>query len=176
MANVLMKVIYQFAMSKRKYTDQQFIDAVKNNLSIAGVLKELGLAEAGGSYKLFHARVKKLNISTTHFTGQAHLKDKHHSWNYKIPTEQILIENSAYTASSTLRKRLIKEELLSDKCSICFITEWCGEKLSLHLDHINGNNTDNRIDNLRLLCPNCHSLTSTYCGKNKGKGGSARGI
>jgi len=64
---------------------------------------------------------------------------------------------------------LIKENILEYKCFICNINEWVNKTLILHLDHINGNNTDNRIENLRLLCPNCHSQTDTYCGKNIAK-------
>lgn len=156
-------------MRQRKYTDEQLINAVKNNLSIAGVLKELGLAEAGGSYKLFHGNVKRLNLDISHFTGQGHLKNKTHEWNTKIPLDEVLIKDSTYTTSSTLRKRLIKEGILIDQCNRCGITDWQEEKLSLHLDHIDGNNTNNELGNLRLLCPNCHSLTPTYCGKNKKK-------
>ena len=65
-----------------------------------------------------------------------------------------------------MKRRLIKEGILKDKCYECGISEWRGKKLSLHLDHINGDNTDNRLKNLRVLCPNCHSITETYCGKN----------
>ena len=154
---------------KRKYTDEQFIEAVKNNFSIREVLKTLGLAPAGGSYKLFHARVKKLNLDTSHFTGQAYLKGKSHDWSPKISLKEILIKDSLYSNTSSLRRRLIKESILLDQCNRCGLTEWQGEKLSLHLDHIDGDNTNNSIENLRILCPNCHSLTPTYCGKNKGK-------
>jgi HNH endonuclease len=153
----------------RKYTDEQFIEAVKTNFSIRNVLKTLGLAPAGGSYKLFHARIKKLNLDTSHFTGQAYLKGKNHDWAPKTSLEEILIEDSSYANTSALRRRLLKEGLLQDKCKRCGITEWQGEKLSLHLDHIDGDNTNNSIENLRVLCPNCHSLTPTYCGRNKGK-------
>lgn len=156
-------------MRKRKYTDEEFIKAVQANFSIAGVLQTLNLAPAGGSYKLFHARVKKFNLDTSHFTGQGHLKGRKHNWNIKIPLTEILVQNSTYTTSSTLRKRLIKEKVLENVCSRCGISEWQSETLSLHLDHIDGNNTNNEISNLRLLCPNCHSLTATYCGRNKKK-------
>jgi len=156
--------ISAYAMSKRKYTDQQFVDAVKNNFSIRGVLKTLGLAPAGGNYKLLHSRVKSLGLNTTHFTGQAHLKNKNHNWNIKIPLEEILINGSDYT-TSRLRRRLISEGLFENKCSRCSISEWQGETISLHLDHINGDNSNNEITNLRLLCPNCHSQTPTYCRK-----------
>lgn len=152
----------------RKYTDQQFIDAVKNNFSVRNVLKSLGLAPAGGSYKLFHARVKKLGLDTSHFTGQGHLKGKSNTWVVKIPLIDILVENSTYN-SNNLRRRLISEGLLPNQCSKCKLTDWLGEPITLHLDHISGDNTDNRLENLRLLCPNCHSQTPTYCGRNKGK-------
>lgn len=158
-------------MKNRKYTDEQFIEAVKNNFTIRGVLKSLRLAPAGGSYKIFYRSIKSLNIDISHFTGKAHLKGKPRQFSIpnKIPLTEILIVNSTYTCTSSLRKRLIKEEYLENICSECGINEWRGVKLSLHLDHIDGNNINNQIENLRLLCPNCHSLTSTYCGKNKGK-------
>lgn len=134
-------------MSNRKYTDEQFIEAVKNNFTIRGALKSLGLAPAGGSYKLFKRRVKSLSIDMSHFTGQAHLKGKPREFSIpnKIPLTEILIINSNYSCSSGLRKRLIKEKYLENKCSECEINEWRGVKLSLHLDHIDGNNTNNQI-------------------------------
>lgn len=152
---------------KRKYTDQQFIESVQKSFSIAEVLSTLGLAPAGGSYKLFHRRVKILNLDTSHFTGQGHLKNKKNVWNVGMPLDQILIKDSAYSNTSNLRKRLIKEGIFENKCERCGINSWQSEELTLHLDHIDGNNTNNSLDNLRLLCPNCHSLTPTYCGKNK---------
>jgi hypothetical protein len=132
-------------------------------------LAYMGLKPAGGNYKLCQNLIKINDIDISHFTGQGHLRGKHHSYKTLIPLEEILVENSTYTCNHSLKIRLFKAGLIEDKCKICGITEWRGEKLSLHLDHENGKNDDHRLENLRLLCPNCHSLTKTYCGKNKGK-------
>jgi len=66
-----------------------------------------------------------------------------------------------------VKKRLIKEGLKENKCDICGITEWNNKELSMQLDHIDGDSHNHKFDNLRMVCPNCHSQTHTYCGKNK---------
>jgi len=66
-----------------------------------------------------------------------------------------------------LKKRLIREKVLEYKCVSCGLFEWQGKEISLHLDHIDGNNHNHKLENLRLLCPNCHSQTDTWCGKKK---------
>lgn len=83
-----------------------------------------------------------------------------------IPLDELLVSNRPQTSRTHLKGRLIKEGLLKEKCSVCGIVDWMGRPLSLHLDHINGKPKDNRIENLRLICPNCHSQTETYSGKN----------
>jgi len=84
-----------------------------------------------------------------------------------IPLEEILEGKHPYYQTFKLNKRLLKNNILENKCSVCGISEWNGSPIGMHLDHINGISTDHRIDNLRMLCPNCHSQTDTYCGKNK---------
>lgn len=153
-------------MRKRTWTDHQFKEAVLNNISVASVLKTLGLKITGANYKTVKKYVQKFNLDTSHWMGQGYLKNKTHTWSTKKELSEILIENSDYTNTSSLKRRLIKEGLLIDKCSQCGITEWNNKKINVQLDHINGNNMDNRLENLRLLCPNCHSQTDTYSGKN----------
>ena len=82
--------------------------------------------------------------------------------------DEILVENSSYQSRQSLKKRLLRDNLLENKCQICGqLPIWNNQPLSLQLDHINGHNNDNRLENLRILCPNCHSQTNTFSGKNK---------
>lgn len=156
-------------MSKYSYTDEQFIEAVKTSLSIAEVCRKLGIKAVGGNYLTIKNKIAKLNLDTSHFTGKA--------WNqglrYKVlvpakPLSEILVENCPYQ-SYKLAIRLEKEGLKEHKCEICQNTEWLGQSIKLELHHINGNHNDNRLENLQLLCPNCHSFTDNYRGKNQGK-------
>jgi 5-methylcytosine-specific restriction endonuclease McrA len=87
----------------------------------------------------------------------------------KIDLQEILEGKHPSFQTFKLKNKLIKAGLLENKCSVCEITEWNGSVINCELDHINGNRHDHRLQNLRMLCPNCHSQTSTYCAKNKGK-------
>lgn len=153
----------------RKWTDGQFIEAVKVSYSIRGVLQALGLSPTGANYKTVHSTVARLSLDTSHFRGQAHLKGRTHNWASPIPLESILVKNSTYHNLAYLKKRLVAAGLLNECCCICELTEWRGQPLSLVLDHINGDNTDHRIENLRFLCPNCNSQQETFAGRNKAR-------
>ena len=85
------------------------------------------------------------------------------------PNENIFKKDSFYS-NELVKQRIVKDDLLIYKCSQCGIDQWQNETIVLDLDHINGNNTDNRLENLRYLCPNCHSQTDTYKGRNKNTG------
>ena len=125
--------------------------------------RDIGLKPIGGNYHTCNAAIRRLGLNTSHFTGQLWNKGKHVICNPAKPLEELLQLGTSIT-SDKLRKRLFKEGLRQELCSICGITDWLGDRLSLELDHINGDKFDNRLVNLRILCPNCHSQTPTYRG------------
>ncbi len=94
----------------------------------------------------------------------------------KRDLDEILVMNSPAKDTTSLKNRLLKEDLLKNICTSCGLGDvWNKKRLVLHLDHINGNNKDNRLENLRMLCPNCHSQTNTYCGNKRGSNPSFKG-
>jgi len=147
--------------------DKIIIEAIKKHISIRAVLIEIGLSPKGGNYQTIKNVIKKYNLDTSHFMGMGYLKGKTHNWSIKIPLVDILIEKSTYTNNNKLRIRLIKEGIKKHQCECCKNTEWMGKPISIELEHVNGVHTDNRIENLMILCPNCHAQTPTYRGKNK---------
>ena len=143
----------------KQVNKQELEQIVKESSSYADVCRALEVSPRGSNY----ARVKKLikDLDISHFNKSAWNKGrKIKSASYqKAPIQQILIENSPHTNSGKLRIRLIKEGLKENKCEVCGCTE------SLELHHINGNHQDNRLENLQILCANCHRKTDTFRGK-----------
>jgi hypothetical protein len=154
-------------MSKpKKYTDEQLIQAVKDSGSIRQVLQKINLREAGGNYESTKQRIATLNLDTSHFHGMKWNKGK--TLPKRNPIESYLI-NGKLVQSNKLKLRLISEGLKSHKCEMCGLTKWNGLPAPIELDHIDGNRYNNQIENLRILCPNCHAQTDTYRGKNKNR-------
>ena len=122
-------------------------------------------------------RVRELRLSAAHWTGKGHLRGRTHGWAKKLALADILCLPTRYRGgTATLKERLIREGHLPSQCERGGIDRWLDEALVLHLDHANGNREDNRLVNLRVLCPNCHSQTPTYCGRNRGRQDSRVGI
>ena len=151
-----------------KRTKADYENAVKKSMSIAGMCRYLGLKPCGGNYKIMHKAIKEYDLDINHFTGQGWNTDLHFKPVEAKPIEDILVADSNYQ-SYKLKRRLIQEGLKDNICERCKLPEWQGVPIPLELHHINGNNRDNRLENLQLLCPNCHALTESYRGKNKSR-------
>lgn len=137
--------------------------------SLAEVLIALGLDPANGAhYRGVRRRIDRLGLATTHLAGRAWARGTGGTRTPR-PLVEILVHDSPWRGgSSSLRDRLVDEGVLPWVCDECGLTTWNGRRAPLQLDHVNGDNRDNRRENLRLLCPNCHALTPTYCGRNVG--------
>jgi hypothetical protein len=156
--------------SNRRWTDEQLAAAVSEVRSVAAVLRRLGLKPGGGVYVAINQRIAELGLDTSHFKGQGWAKGLKNPVRRPVrPLAEILVRDSDYLHTDDLRKRLLREGLKAQKCEACGGTSWNDRPIPLQLDHINGIRTDNRLVNLRLLCPNCHAQTETYCGKNVGR-------
>lgn len=154
---------------KRTWTVEQLKNAVKDSKSYRQVLGKLNLREAGGNYDQLKKYAGELKLDTTHFTGKAWNKGMRGIGQPVIPLENILIKGSLYQ-SFKLKSRLFKQGLKNPQCEICGWAKLAdGGRLPLELDHINGDRHDNRLINLRILCPNCHSLQTTHRGRNRNK-------
>lgn len=149
-----------------KLSDEQFVELLKKSSTISEVLFKLGYTVKGNSwgYSQVKRRIDDLNLDHSIFKGKSAIIKTAKLNNVK--KEDILKENCKHQRT-VLRRYVIKNNLIPYKCAICGCTEWQGKTLSLELDHINGINNDNRLENLRFLCPNCHSQTSTYGSRNQ---------
>ena len=157
----------------KKHSSLEIKEALETSRSIRQALKKVGLKPAGGNYATVHRLIRDLNIDTSHMKGQG--------WSRGVPSgipspnkislDDILVKDSAYTNSHRLKKRLIDGGLKMAACESCHLNSWKGAPVSLELNHVNGDRFDHRLENLQLLCPNCHAQTPTYRGKNKGSKG-----
>lgn len=158
---------------KSKYTKELLEPIVKESHSMATVLRKLNLHPTGGCHQYIKNKIINHGIDISHFTGKL--------WNKGLTAEtsdgvrrsreanaytdeQILCKNSPQTKSSQLKSLMIKNgrEYI---CENGHPAEWMGQPMTLHIDHINGVRTDNRLENLRFLCPNCHQQTDTWGNK-----------
>jgi hypothetical protein len=148
------------------HSNEAILDAVKSSRSFAQVLNKLGM-RPGRAQATLKRRVQMLGIDISHFSGMAWRKGSRVPVTPALPLERILVIGRL-TPTSKLKQRLIEAGLKESKCEICSRDNWNGRPIPLELDHINGRRDDNRLSNLRLLCPNCHAQTPTYRGRNIG--------
>jgi hypothetical protein len=153
------------AHSGPRYSEAEARVAVAESLSFSEALRKLGMRAAGGNHVTLKKYVRLWGIPTDHFDplfaqrralGRRRIK----------PLEEILVEHSTYSRGS-LKKRLYAAGLKQRTCELCGQGElWRGRRMALILDHVNGVATDHRLDNLRIVCPNCAATLDTHCGRN----------
>jgi 5-methylcytosine-specific restriction endonuclease McrA len=154
---------------KPTWRDETLRAVVRESRSIAEVLRKLGLRPVGGNYGTIGRAIARLGLDTAHFRGKGWRSGATTPVVPARPLAAILVRNSPQIHRGDLKRRLVRAGLLAYACVGCGVSEWRGSPLALELDHVNGDDTDDRLENLRLLCPNCHSQTDTYRGRNIGK-------
>lgn len=143
-----------------KEREKYYIELIKTSFSLREVCLKAGIVVTTGNYKTLKHIITTNNIDISHFKRQHPMQQEVHELNY------YLCENSTIS-SFRLKNKLFNEKVKEKKCECCGLTEWLGQPINLELHHINGNNIDNRLENLQILCPNCHSYTDNYGGKNQ---------
>lgn len=139
-----------------KYSKDQILEAINDNNSMSQAAAELGAA-----FSTFKRYAQKYGLYNTNQAGVGLRKPKK---NLKD-----VFSGKEHLVTSQLKNRLILEGYKENRCESCGIEEWNGAPISLELDHISGDRSDNSLQNLRILCPNCHSQTPTYRGRNSNK-------
>jgi hypothetical protein len=142
------------------YGEKELRDVVARSKSLSEVLRHFGLRTAGGNHRQLRRWLDRWNISTDHFDYRSSLPKGE-----RTPLEAILVEHSTFSRGH-LKARLYAEGLKVRRCEMCGLgEEWRGRRMALILDHINGVGDDNRIENLRIVCPNCAATLDTHCGR-----------
>lgn len=153
----------------RKYDKEWLTSLCESSYSYAEVLEKAGRKQGGGAQQTLKKKIEEWNIDISHFTGQRWQKSPHQQpqvYAEKYELSKVFCKNSPVT-QKVLRGYVERHQILDYKCVNCKCDgHWLGGIISLEIDHIDGDNKNNEISNLRYLCPNCHALTDTYRGRN----------
>ena len=144
----------------RQFSKEEIEQIIQESRSFREVAQKMGYAkDSGGTMTSLRKMCEELELDTSHFLGQA--------WNKENYDYELFTINSKKKNGITTLKPLMK--LRGRKCECCGLTEWMGEEINLEIHHINGDRTNNTLNNLQLLCPNCHSYTENWRGRGKKK-------
>lgn len=145
---------------------------IKESVNYNDALIRMGYKSQGNNYKTIQKYIKEFNIDISHFQTHAMVAKQVGFRNRKYTLEDILVENfEGFVSNNILKPKLYKADLKQPICELCGQDEnWITGKICMILDHINGNNRDNRIENLRIVCPNCDTTLPTFKGRNSKKG------
>lgn len=151
----------------RKWDNEDLRLSVEQSFSMREVIIKLGLIPAGGNYEQVKRAIVAEKLSIKHFTGQAWRKNRTFIFSPRKDLSEILVKDSNFQ-SHKLKLRLFREGIKKAECELCGWAEQSEDgRIPVELDHVNGDRYDNRLKNLRVLCPNCHSLQSTHRGRNQ---------
>jgi hypothetical protein len=140
-----------------KYTKEDIVQAVKNSDSLSDVLRNLGLRVAGSNLRTLKIKIKQYDIDISNFTYQKNVI-KNFVDRRRVPIE-VYLSNQKSIGSYVLKNKLIKQGFFQKQCSYCHLTTWLGRDIPLELHHMDGNHNNNTLENLTILCPNCHAMT-----------------
>ena len=147
---------------KYNWSKENIEDAVKNSDSYSEVLRNMNIPLSENNATTLKKKIKIYNIDVSHFTFKKQYKKGLGNFKYTNVIEYL--GTNKYIQTSKLKNKLLKEGLKENKCEICGLTTWMNKPIILQLHHINGDNSDNHLENLKILCPNCHLQTDNYCG------------
>ena len=157
------KITWLSNKSRSTWTKEQMINAISSSFTFSDVLRKIGLSIKGGNNSTVKKFVYDNKIDISHFLGKSHGSTKARN---KKELKDVMVENSSYSRKN-LKRQIIKNGILRNECYECGQNpEWKGKTLIMVLDHINGIPNDNRLENLRMLCPNCNSQQDTFSGRN----------